>query len=77
MIDYLTIAIDIDGSIRNFNAQIEKYLETDHPDKLKKWKDLNGYHYRSLDKIFDTKEEVLTWIYDERVFERRMYPWDG
>lgn len=75
----LTIAVDIDGTLRDLESQIEKYLEDDHPDKFEKYLELKGNVYRTLDPLFATREEVYQWMYEERVFElfgmaRRTHP---
>lgn len=64
----MIIAFDIDGTIRNLNNQLQKYLEIDYPDKLDKFKE-NKDIYNSLDNLFDTKEDLYSWMYEERVFE--------
>ena len=65
----ITVAIDIDGTLRNLEGQITKYLEHDHPERLDKFNEVKNAEYYSLDNIFDTKEDVHSWMYDERVFE--------
>lgn len=65
----LTIAVDIDGTLRDLEKQIDKYLEADHPDKIDKFREIRGSVYRTLDPLFETKEEVYAWMYEERVFE--------
>ena len=63
------ISIDIDETLRDLKTQIERYLETDHPDKLDKYLELRNKHFNSLDTLFASKEEFNIWMYDERVFE--------
>lgn len=65
----LTIAVDIDGTLRDLETQMEKYLEADHPDKLDKFNEIKHTVYRSLDPLFENQEDVYSWIYEERVFE--------
>jgi len=65
----MTIAVDIDGTIRNLEKQIETYLEVDHPDKIYQYKTNNGNVYRSLDNLFQTPEDLYSWMYEQRVFE--------
>jgi len=65
----LTIAVDIDGTLRDLENQMDKFLEIDHPDKVDKFREIKDSVYRSLDPLFDTKEEVYQWMYEERVFE--------
>lgn len=65
----MTIAVDIDGTLRNLENQIETILEYDHPEKLEKFKQNTGVVYRTLDDVFDNQEELFQWMYEERVFE--------
>jgi 5'(3')-deoxyribonucleotidase len=65
----LTIAVDIDGTLRDIDTQMDKYLEVDHPDKIDKFREIKGDIYRALDPVFDTNKEVYAWMYEERVFE--------
>ena len=65
----ITIAIDIDDTLRDFRSSIAKYLEIDHPYKLDKFLEVRDEEYYSLDVIMDTKEDVHKYLYEERVFE--------
>jgi len=65
----VTIAVDLDGTLRDLEKQIDRYLEADHPDKIDKFREIVGKQYRSLDPVFETKEELYQWMYEERVFE--------
>jgi len=65
----ITIAIDIDGTLRNLEKQIDTYLEMDFPDKVDKFREIKDDVYLALDPVFDNKEDVYTWMYEERVFE--------
>ena len=65
----LTIAVDIDGTLRDLESQMENYLEIDHPDKLDKFNEIKHTVYRSLDPLFDKQDDVYSWMYEERVFE--------
>lgn len=65
----LTIAVDIDGTLRDFTKQLDKYLEEDHPDKIDKFREIKHSAYLALDQIFNSKEEMYSWMYEERVFE--------
>lgn len=65
----LTVAVDIDGTLRNLHGQLVKYLEMDHPDKLDKFRELVGNEYYALDPLFETRSDLKQWMYDERVFE--------
>lgn len=62
-----TIAIDVDGTIRDFHSQAQMWLEYDHPNKFQKFLDSKSYY--SLDEAFGNREEVHKWIYEQRVFE--------
>lgn len=65
-----TIAIDIDGTIRNFDKQLDKYLEMDHPDKIDKYREVRDKEFWSLTTAFDgDTDSLFKWVYDERVFE--------
>ena len=66
---HLTIAVDIDGTLRDLEKQIDKYLEYDHPEKIDKFREIKNSVYRSLDPVFENKTDVYKWIYEERVFE--------
>lgn len=63
-----TIAIDIDGTLRNFDKQVDLWLEVDHVDKLEKFRNSSSYY--KLDEAFDgNKESVHKWIYEVRPFQ--------
>lgn len=64
-----TIAVDIDGTLRDLETQIGVFLEFDHPEKYKEWIPEFGKVYRSLSPVFESEAEVFKWMYDERVFE--------
>lgn len=64
----LTIAIDLDGTLRDLDKQICEYLAVDHPDKIDKFREIKADVYRSLDPVFDTHEEMYQWMYEERPF---------
>lgn len=63
------IAVDIDGTLRNLQGQLVKYLEQDHPDKVDKFREIVQTEYRSLDPLFDSRVDLFDWMYNERVFE--------
>lgn len=74
-----TIAIDIDGTLRDLDANLAKWLEQDHPEKLATFES-NPARWDRLDEAFggDT-DSVHRWIYDERAFHLfgqapKMYP---
>ena len=64
-----TIAVDIDGTLRNLDKALDLFLEEDHPDKIDKFREINGNIYRSLDEVFKTEKDLFTWMYEERVFD--------
>lgn len=64
-----TIAIDIDGTLRDLESQIGIFLEYDHPSKFEQWEANVGKVYRSLTSVFESEADVFKWMYDERVFE--------
>lgn len=65
------IGIDIDGTLRDFESQVEKYIEKDYPQALSSFRQIKHNEYRTLDKIgvFSDIQEVWKWMYEERVFE--------
>ena len=65
----ISVAVDIDGTLRNLQGQLIKYLEVDHPDKVDKFRELVDQEYYSLDPLFKTKKDLHQWMYNERVFE--------
>lgn len=65
----ISVAVDIDNTLRDFSGAVEKWIEIDHPDKSEMLLSVQDSEYRSLDAIFDTHEEVHDWMYDERVFQ--------
>jgi hypothetical protein len=64
-----TIAVDIDGTLRNLDLQFDKYIEEDFPDKIDTFRATRDETYRALDPLFDSQESLYSWMYEERVFE--------
>lgn len=63
-----TVAIDIDGTLRDLDAQLEKMLELDHPHKVKAFRSFPA-EWNRLDIAFNhDREAVLNWLYGERAF---------
>jgi hypothetical protein len=75
----IRIAMDIDGTLRNLDAQLEKYLEIDHPHRLRRFQD-NPQAWNKLDIAFgDDRKAVTDWLYGDRAFHLfgqapKMYP---
>ena len=69
MVTRTTIAVDIDGTLRDLGKQLDKYLEMDYPDKVDQFNEIKSTVYRSLDPIFESRESLFSWMYEERVFE--------
>jgi len=75
-----TIAIDIDGVLRNIIPQIDDYLANDHPEKFKTYKESKDVDYYCLNNAFSGDDEaVRKWLYEDRPFEifaiaNRMHP---
>lgn len=74
-----TIAIDIDGTLRDLDSRIDEILEQDHPLKVGTFrKEVDKWD--KLDRAFNNdREAVLKWLYDERAFQLfgqagKMYP---
>lgn len=65
------IGFDIDGTLRDFESQVETYIEKDYPSALEAFKQIKHKQYRTLDKIgvFSDVSEVWDWMYNQRVFE--------
>lgn len=64
-----TIAIDIDGTLRNIDEKIRSLLKIDHPHRVKAFDEFCEYWDR-LDKCFNNdREAVLKWMYDDRPFQ--------
>ena len=74
-----TIAIDIDGTLRNIDTAIELYLEVDHPHRVRPFVS-NTDAWNRLDIAFDNdRDAVMHWLYEERAFHifgqsPKMYP---
>ncbi len=64
----MIIAIDIDGTLRDLESQIEKYFEEDFPDHIEKFLELKGKDYQSLDPVIG-RDETIKWLYETRPFE--------
>ena len=65
----VTIAIDVDGVLRDLSDQILKYIEADFPEVYEEVaKNIDKVFY-SLDPHFRTNEELVAWMYEGRVFE--------
>jgi hypothetical protein len=64
-----TIAIDIDGTLRDLERQLRVFIEVDHPDKAEQYMKGSGVVYRTLDAVFENKDAMYKWMYEERVFE--------
>lgn len=64
-----TIGIDIDGTLRNLDAMLEKYLEIDYPKYLKAFQS----HPKSWDRLDiafkGDREAVVDWLYGQRAFQ--------
>lgn len=69
--DWPIIGIDIDGTLRDFGSQVERYIERDYPDSINVLRSMLDKKYRFLEELpcFDTKEESIKWMYEERPFE--------
>jgi hypothetical protein len=63
------IGIDVDGTLRDLEFQIEKFLKMDHPDKLEIFYKNKDKKYRSLEGAFKSTEDLFEWMYNERGFE--------
>lgn len=63
------VAIDIDGTLRDLESQIDKYLENDYPEKHDGYTNARGKEYRTLDGLFFSREEIIKWLYEDRPFE--------
>lgn len=65
-----TIAIDVDGTLRNLPGQLNKFLESDYPEFIDKYRELADTEYWALSKAFNGDKDLLySWMYDQRVFE--------
>lgn len=64
-----TVAIDIDGTLRDLDVSLEKYLEIDHPTRLDTFVN-STEHWDALDRAFDgDREAVVNWLYGQRAFQ--------
>jgi len=64
-----TIAIDIDGTLRNLDIALEKYLEVDHPHRVKTFTS-NPESWNKLDLAFGgDRDAVMDWLYGTRAFQ--------
>ena len=63
-----TIAIDIDGTIRDLDSKIIEYLEKDHPHRVKAFEKAGGRWDRLVVSFNNNRESVTNWLYDERAF---------
>lgn len=75
----LTIAIDIDGTLRNLMRQMDVFIEEDYPDRIDQFRSIKDNTYMSLDPLFKTRDELNKWMYEERVFNlfaqaQRLHP---
>jgi hypothetical protein len=73
------IGIDIDGTLRNLDYNIEKYLSIDYPHRVKRF--IQAKHdWNKLDLAFDgDRDAVCNWLYGSRAFHifgqaPKMYP---
>lgn len=63
-----TVAIDIDGTLRDLDAQLDKMLEIDHPTKVTPFRSFPK-EWNRLDIAFNhDRDAVLKWLYGERAF---------
>lgn len=65
------IGIDVDGTLRNLEAQLRRYIEKDHPNSLSAFDQNVGVQYRTLNNLpaFKNTDDIWKWMYEERVFE--------
>ena len=64
----MIIAVDIDGTLRDLETQIRRYLEEDYPEKVNDYDLVVGKTYRTLDPLIG-EEATIKWLYEERPFE--------
>lgn len=64
-----TVGIDIDGTLRNLDDALEKYLEIDHPHRLSTFQKATD-RWDKLDLAFDgDRAAVVDWLYGSRAFQ--------
>lgn len=64
----MIIAIDIDGTLRDLETQIRKYLEEDYPEHIEDFDNNVGKVYRTLNPLIG-EFEAMKWLYEERPME--------
>ena len=64
----MRIAIDIDGTLRDLETQIRRYIEEDYPEKLDEYDKIIGIEYRTMNPLIGA-DEAMNWFYEERPFE--------
>lgn len=64
----MIIAFDIDGTLRDLETQVKKYLEEDYPEHYEEILKTLGKEYYALDPILG-HDETMKWFYEDRPFE--------
>jgi len=64
----MIIAFDIDGTLRNLETQVRRYIEMDFPDSVDQYDNIVGKEYWTLDSTIG-KENTMRWLYEDRPFE--------